>query len=76
MFPNPVEDVTRVAIHDYLPQAATIRFYNLSGQLVQKSALAGVTTLVDMSDLMAGVYFYEIWDGHVRLSSGKVVKVE
>ena len=35
LFPNPVEDVTRVAIHDYLPQSAQIRFSNQQGQIVQ-----------------------------------------
>ena len=76
LFPNPVTDVTRVAMHDYLPQDASIRFYNQAGQPVQKSALSGVTTLIDMTDLMPGVYIYEVWDKNVRLSSGKVVKVE
>ena len=75
LFPNPVEDVTRVAIHDYLPQAAQIRFYNQQGQLVQTSALGGVTTTVDMSGLTSGVYVYEVWDGSQRLSSGKVFKL-
>ena len=75
LFPNPVEDVTRVAIHDYLPQAAQIRFYNQQGQLVQTSALGGVTTTIDMIGLTSGVYVYEVWDGSQRLSSGKVFKL-
>ena len=68
-------DVTRVAMHDYLPQDATIRIYNQSGQLMKTTALPSVTTIVDMRELTAGVYIYEVWDKQVRLSSGKVVKV-
>ena len=75
LFPNPVETVTRVAIHDYLPQAAVMRIYNQSGQLVQIAALGGVTTTVDMSALTSGIYVYEVWDGEKRLSGGKVFKM-
>ncbi len=75
LFPNPVETVTRVAIHDYLPQSAVMRIYNQSGQLVQTATLTGVTTTVDMSALTSGVYVYEVWDGKKRLSGGKVVKM-
>ena len=75
LFPNPVETVTRVAIHDYLPQAAVIRIFNQSGQLVQIAALGGVTTTVDMSALTSGIYVYEVWDGEKRLSGGKVFKM-
>ena len=75
IYPNPVEDLTRVAIHDYLPQAAVMRIYNQSGQLVQTATLTGVTTTVDMSALMSGVYVYEVWDGAKRLSGGKVFKM-
>ena len=75
LFPNPVETVTRVAIHDYLPQSAVMRIYNQSGQMVQMTTLGGVTTTVDMSALTSGVYVYEVWDGVKRLSGGKVFKM-
>ena len=75
LFPNPVEDVTRVAFHDYLPRAARIRFYDTSGSLVLQERLGSVSELVDMSGLQTGVYVYEVWDGETRLVSGKVVKI-
>ena len=75
VFPNPVEDMMRVAIHDYLPQQAIIRLYNLEGQLVVKQALSGVTELIDLSSLTSGVYVYKLYDGVQHLGGGKVVKM-
>ena len=76
VFPNPVENLTRVAFHDYLPQAAMIRIYDQSGRLVTTQALGGVTTLVDLSGLLPGLYLYEVYDGREKIGSGKVVKVD
>ena len=75
LFPNPVEDVTRVAFHDYLPREAQIRFYDNQGQLVLVDQIAGTTQLVDLSGLASGVYVYEVVDGAEVLTSGKVVKL-
>ena len=75
VFPNPVEDMMRVAIHDYLPQQAIIRLYNLEGQLVVQQALSGVTELIDLSSLTSGVYVYKLYDGIQHLGGGKVVKM-
>lgn len=75
LFPNPVEDVTRVAFHDYLPKKANIRFYDLQGRLVLIENLNEVVQLVDLSGLAAGAYVYEVWDGSKRLKIGKVVRI-
>ena len=75
LFPNPVEDLTRVAMHDYLPQQAVMKVYSHNGTLVQQEQLLGVVSLVDLSSLEAGVYVYEIWDGRQLLKVGKVVKI-
>ena len=39
------------------------------------STLVYVTTTVDMSKLISGVYMYEVWVGVKRLSGGKVFKI-
>ncbi len=76
VFPNPVEDVTRVAFHDYLPQDASIRLYDQSGILKREMTLTGTTTLIDLSGLSSGIYLYEIFDMGERIASGKVVKAD
>jgi len=75
LFPNPVEDVTRVAFHDYLPSAARITFYDTAGSLVLQDQLRALSNLVDLSGLQIGVYVYEVWDGEQRLISGKVIRI-
>jgi len=75
VYPNPVEDVTRVAFHDYLPQAAEFRVFDIQGRLVLNEELDGLAQLVDMRGLTPGLYVYEVWDGDERLTSGKVVKL-
>ena len=75
LFPNPVEDVTRVAMHDYLPKAAKIRIYDQLGKLVTVYPLQGVMTNINMQSLSSAVYFYEILDSGVVISGGKFVKI-
>jgi len=75
LFPNPVEDNTRVAIHDYLPQDARIMFYDIQRREVQSLELETTSQLIDLSGLSDGIYFYTVMDGGVILSSGKVVKI-
>ena len=75
LFPNPVEDLTRVAFHNYLPQEAQIRLCDNRGQLVLMDRLGSLSQMVDLSGLTTGVYIYEVWDGAVRLTSGKVVRI-
>lgn len=76
VFPNPVEDVTRIAFHDYLPQDASIMIYSSEGRAVMTKTLSSVTTLIDMNPLTAGMYVYEIFDKGQKIGSGKLVKVD
>ena len=74
IFPNPVEDVTRLVFHDYLPEKAMIVLYNANGGKVF-TARVYQESMIDMSMLNPGVYFYEIQDGGSVLDSGKLVKI-
>lgn len=75
IFPNPVDDYCRIAIHNYLPQEAIIRLKDIKGQLINQKVLLGQETLIDLSEQSAGFYLYEIWDRGVMLKSGKLVKI-
>lgn len=74
IFPNPVEDVTRLVFHDYLPEKAAIVLYNANGGKVF-TARVYQESMIDLSMLSAGVYIYEIQDGGSVLDSGKLVKI-
>lgn len=75
VFPNPVEDVTRFAFHDYLPRAAIVRFYDAQGNLIHQKQLDSISQIVDLSSLVGGIYVYEIVDEGVLLKSGKLFKI-
>ena len=74
IFPNPVEDVTRLVFHDYLPERSSIILYDAKGLKVFKSRIYQ-ETMIDLSDLKSGVYFYEVIDEAIFLTSGKIVKL-
>ena len=73
--PNPVDDYVRVAIHDYLPQSASISFYTMDGSLVHQQALRGTAETIDLSHLPPGVYVYELEDKGQRIGGSKLVKL-
>ena len=75
LFPNPVLDDVRVSFHDYLPLDAVIKLHDNSGKLVTQKPLSGQSTTIDLMDISAGIYFYEIWDNGVRLKMDKLIKV-
>ena len=75
LFPNPVLDDVRVSFHDYLPLDAVIKLHDNSGKLVTQKPLSGQSTTIDLMDISAGIYFYEICDNGVRLKMDKLIKV-
>jgi len=74
IFPNPVEDVTRLVFHDYLPERAQIILYDASGKKVF-SVRVYQECIIDLSVLNAGAYLYEILDGDRFLTGGTIVKM-
>jgi hypothetical protein len=75
IFPNPIEDVTRVAFHDYLPHEPKIKIYNQTGNLVKISSLNSLEPTIDFSDIIPGLYLYEIYDNDKLLQQGRIVKI-
>lgn len=56
LYPNPVEDVMSVSFQKAID--ATIEVVNLTGQMVIRQELDGVTNMdIDVSDLDSGIYF-------------------
>lgn len=74
IFPNPVEDYTRLVFHDYLPEKAVIELYNANGGKLFTARIYQ-ESMIDLSILSAGVYMYQIQDGRSVLDSGKLVKI-
>ncbi len=75
IYPQPVTNYLRVAIHDYLPQSARFLMHDVQGQVVLEKKLSGQESIVDLTPLAAGMYFYQVWDGLQLIGKDKVVKL-
>ena len=74
LFPNPVEEYTRLLIHDYLPENARMIIYDASGKKVHSVKVHGGENNIYLGGLGQGVYVYEILDVGVWVYGGKFVK--
>ena len=68
VYPNPTKDVFQLSLNEEL---SSIRMYDTFGKLVKE--FNAKSTLIDVSDLTAGVYFLEIANAEKR-STIKIVK--
>lgn len=76
IYPQPTHDYLRVAIHNYLPHRASLHIYDNQGHLVLESDLRATESTIDISEIPAGMYFYQIRDGQNLIDSDKLIKVE
>jgi len=74
VFPNPATD--QLTITGDQMQVSKISLINMLGQRVLDYDGTGVSPLnIDISDLPAGIYIYQITVGNGRVVEGKVVKI-
>ena len=70
VYPNPASDVINVSVNKAVD--ATISIIDVTGKVVKTSALNGMTTALNTSDLTSGIYHVKITDG-ASTSTQKVV---
>jgi hypothetical protein len=72
--PNPAYEQLRFNLANFFHSKNEIRIYNASGKLVKKmqTSPATMSQSVDVSDLSAGLYFYELSSGD-QSSKGKFI---
>jgi len=75
LFPNPVEDYTRLAFQNYIPVDGIVTIYNAAGSRVLNEKLNGIEQVLDLSFLESGAYVFEIIDRGVVLKTGRLVKI-
>jgi len=73
IFPNPFSKQATIRFSTDL-HSATLRLYNLYGQLVQeKNNISGKEILLTRENLGSGVYVYEVTDKDKKICGGKAV---
>lgn len=75
LFPNPVENSTRLLLENYLPQDARLILYTSSGHKTSSFKVGGGATILDFNHLNAGIYYYELIDQNKVIKSGKILKL-
>ena len=73
LFPNPGNNQITLNIPKEI-QHATIKIYNMLGDIVLQSTLANPLTAIDVSALPQGIYFACITDGKQYQNVQKFVK--
>ena len=70
VYPNPASEVININSNKMLNASITI--LDLTGKVVKTSSMNGLTSSVNTSDLMSGVYYVTITDG-TSVATEKVV---
>ncbi len=74
IYPNPIEEYTRLVIYHYLPENARFKIYNSEGILVKSFHVYAGENRLYLGDLNEGIYLYEVVDGTQRVGTGKLLK--
>lgn len=74
VFPNPVTDFVEFRNSEFSAENVEVRIFNQQGKTVRQAQLSGGNGRVDLSDLAAGVYFYEL-RGKGWVKSGKLARL-
>ena len=73
IFPNPFTTHATIKFSHQL-NAATLRVYNMLGELVvEQRNISGSTLSITRGNLAGGVYVYEVWDTEYKVCAGKAV---
>lgn len=72
VYPNPARGLLRYTFGGSNINAPTIKIFDSAGRLLVTDEISDKET--DVSVLVPGYYFYEIWDEGKRVQAGKVVK--
>ena len=72
VYPNPASTQISVQLPNTV-QEASISIYSSVGQLIQQSTFNAASSSVSITQLPAGIYFYQIRSG-AQLQAGKLIK--
>ncbi|HRG20420.1 MAG TPA: PKD domain-containing protein [Saprospiraceae bacterium] len=73
-YPNPVQDAMVVTIHDYLPEKANIKIYDITGKEVLTQKVYFGWNHLNVASLPPGVYLFRVTDKAREIGGGKFVK--
>ena len=60
IFPVPASDLITISIDNFSDENASLEIYSMIGQLVQTNTISHKSTIVDISELSAGIYMLNV----------------
>ncbi|MGQ7947328.1 choice-of-anchor J domain-containing protein [Flavobacterium sp. WC2509] len=78
-YPNPATDIVNVAVKSKTDKNLKLKFYDLSGHLIGNSrditsSQDISTTVIPVTHLQSGIYFYTLTENNKVVFSGKILK--
>ena len=61
-------------MNDYYPKNAQLIIYDALGRKTHQQRIYQGWNTIDGVIWKSGIYFYELWDGGMKLGNGKVIK--
>ena len=74
VFPNPFQTEFSLVMNDYYPKNAQLIIYDALGRKTHQQRIYQGWNTIDGAIWRLGIYFYELWDGGMKLGNGKVIK--
>ena len=74
IYPNPLQDFLVVKLPNSISEENTFLMYNESGKLIKNQTLLNGENLVEVRDVVKGIYFIEISDKNKNTINYKIVK--
>ncbi len=75
-YPNPFNDNITLEVDEESVEGSVVSIYDLRGALVSSERITGSRMTIELSQLAAGTYVYQVVNSKKKmLSSGKIVKV-
>ncbi len=74
VYPNPFSTSATIVINDGVQfKRVEFKMYNVLGEMVFQSTIVNRQSMLDMSTLTSGIYFYKIISDNKTIQSGKMI---
>ncbi len=73
-YPNPTTEYVKLKVENHKTKNMTYQLYNIKGELFENSKIEGKETNIDMSKLIAAMYFLKITYNYKEIKTFKIIK--
>jgi hypothetical protein len=74
VYPNPAENLLNIVFDNLLDESARFDIFDITGRRVQTEQLTDLHSVINISKLVNGIYFYRIYYKNKTVARNKIVK--